>query len=449
MMEDQLERLKNNVWIKLPQLNLQELLQIHETLNLGELEETKRSKKSAVYGSISRFFLSDKVEEMGLENAIAMFANAESVLEVLLKQGFKEESTNEASTSGSYGRTSSNEVGDEATYSEEVEVDDRQRESSDMEQRLANLIRLQQRILKEQQSRVEVQRLRDFKINGSVGNTSKDSLSYSSLMFQIKQGKEAGYSIGEVIAAVIKAIKPGTQLREYLECRGEIAEEGFIQVLRTHYGEKESGAVLNEMSSSYQKAGESEVDFCFRLLSMSRRVKTLSLEENNPIDEAMIRRTFLSALATGVRQGAVRLELQNLLRNCKLNDEDLLKEIGQIAAKEREHQAKMGSVSSRSAVVNEIDLLNGKESCSDKVQGKKDDSVIAMLNKLSAQVAELSTLKNEVKSLQDKMARQEGKGETKKFVKCDECQRSGIFCKHCTNCGQLGHKRFQCPSLNN
>ena len=46
MMEDQLERLKNNVWIKLPQLNLQELLQIHETLDLGELEETKRSKKS-------------------------------------------------------------------------------------------------------------------------------------------------------------------------------------------------------------------------------------------------------------------------------------------------------------------------------------------------------------------------------------------------------------------
>ena len=58
-----------------------------------------------------------------------------------------------------------------------------------------------------------VHRLRDFKINGVVGGAEqKDTLSYTSLSFQMKQGKGAGYSSKEICAAVIRAIKPGSNL---------------------------------------------------------------------------------------------------------------------------------------------------------------------------------------------------------------------------------------------
>ena len=43
-------------------------------------------------------------------------------------------------------------------------------------------------------SKFLVQRLREFKINGTVGGVDqKDTLSYTSLSFQMKKGREAGY----------------------------------------------------------------------------------------------------------------------------------------------------------------------------------------------------------------------------------------------------------------
>ena len=70
-----------------------------------------------------------------------------------------------------------------------------------------------------------VTRLREFKINGSVGAVDqKDTLAYVSLSFQMQRGKEAGYSSKEIHAAVIKAIKPGSNLRNYLESKIDISE---------------------------------------------------------------------------------------------------------------------------------------------------------------------------------------------------------------------------------
>ena len=51
----------------------------------------------------------------------------------------------------------------------------------------------------------------------------------------MQQGKIIGYSSKEVFAAVIKAIKPGSNLRNYLESRVDISETAFIQVLRNHF----------------------------------------------------------------------------------------------------------------------------------------------------------------------------------------------------------------------
>ena len=68
--------------------------------------------------------------------------------------------------------------------------------------------------------KIAVHRLREFKINGTIGEVDqKDTLSYTSLSFQMKRGKEAGYGSNEIRTAVIKAIKPGSNLRNYLESK--------------------------------------------------------------------------------------------------------------------------------------------------------------------------------------------------------------------------------------
>ena len=59
------------------------------------------------------------------------------------------------------------------------------------------------------QTAFDVERLKEFKIAGTIGDVGeKDKLSYTSLSFQIQNGKKLGYSEGSICGAVIKAISP-------------------------------------------------------------------------------------------------------------------------------------------------------------------------------------------------------------------------------------------------
>ena len=63
-----------------------------------------------------------------------------------------------------------------------------------------------------------LQRLKDFKINGSIGGPGeRDKLSYINLAYQIQNGRTTGFSEAEICAGVIKAITLGNFLRSYLE----------------------------------------------------------------------------------------------------------------------------------------------------------------------------------------------------------------------------------------
>ena len=63
-----------------------------------------------------------------------------------------------------------------------------------------------------------LQRLKDFKINGSIGGPGeRDKLSYINLAYQIQNGRTIGFSEAEICAGVIKAITLGNFLRSYLE----------------------------------------------------------------------------------------------------------------------------------------------------------------------------------------------------------------------------------------
>ena len=59
---------------------------------------------------------------------------------------------------------------------------------------------------------------KDFKIRGFIGeNGQKDKLSYISLLKQIEEGRDKGYSDKGIVNAVLRAITPGLYLRNVLE----------------------------------------------------------------------------------------------------------------------------------------------------------------------------------------------------------------------------------------
>ena len=79
-----------------------------------------------------------------------------------------------------------------------------------------------------------------------------------------------------------------------------------------------------------------------------------------------------------------------------------------------------------------------KDTLSATVERVVTDKVSKMEIKLEAK---LDKLLGEISS-----NRVEAKdGRRKKFKKCDECEKSGAYCKHCVNCGKLGHKKYHCP----
>ena len=100
----------------------------------------------------------------------------------------------------------------------------------------------------------------------------------------------------------------GVALWVYLESKVDIDEQAFLRILRSHYKEKDSTSVFQEMSNSVQLPSESELDFCLRVMSLHEVVVALSREEACPFDESMVRKQFFHALFTGLKHNNMRLE---------------------------------------------------------------------------------------------------------------------------------------------
>ena len=116
----------------------------------------------------------------------------------------------------------------------------------------------------------QVQKLREFKISGSIGaDGQRDTLTYASLVFQMQRGRDEGYSYKEIQGTVIKAIKPGNNLRNYRESRVELRERALLQILRSNFKEKDSTQVFHDLSNAAQLTSDSEMDFCSRVMEFT------------------------------------------------------------------------------------------------------------------------------------------------------------------------------------
>ena len=237
--------------------------------------------------------------------------------------------------------------------------------------------------------------LREFKINGSIGTvTDKDNLTYAGLAFQIRQGKDAKYSIREIQAAVIKAIKPGSTLRNYLESRVDISESAFIKILRAHFKEKDASSVFQEMCNTCQSGDESELDFCMRVMSLRDKVLVLSEEEDCKFEDDMVRKRMLNTIYTGLRHNSVRMALQNSLKGGVKSDVDLIEEISVVVYNETEHLNKLESKSKHKENVCNVKTVNVPEE-----KKHKENPLLVEIQKLNAKVSLLSAIPDEVAAL--------------------------------------------------
>ena len=175
-----------------------------------------------------------------------------------------------------------------------------------------------------------LQKLKDFKISGCIGGSGeKDKLSYTSLAYQIQNGRKAGYSNDEICADVIKSIAPGNHLRSYLESKFSLNVSSIIQIVRSHFSEKDSSSTLTEMSNSVQSVNESTYEFIMKLMSKREKVLILAKEEDCPYNGTLVQRRFLHAISTGIRNNNIRNDLCHVLQNINISDEHLLQYVSE------------------------------------------------------------------------------------------------------------------------
>ena len=348
---------------------------------------------------------------------------------------------------------------------------------------------------------VEVSKVRDFKISGMIAGKGDNKLSYTSLLYQIENGRSRGYSGPIVCDAVIKAISPSNNLRTYFESKNIVSVDYLLEILKSHFKEKDSNSILIELSNAVQDISESVLDFVLRLMCLREKALTLSKEEKCPLDEENLKKRFFQSMFTGMRNSNIRFELRERCKNdFKTSDEILLKYVSETCAQETERNEKF-VVAKKNATVN---LLNTDDHDSKTFQNnsnfrekQKKDNPFDKINELKlTHQKEISSIRAELQEIRDaiisgnsskhrlqvsdagsqvnnyssgipnfpngnnKQSRENdssyqnfrdgGRDFRRHNVKnrCQNCEmNNSTKCDHCFKCGTSGHRSFQCSQF--
>ena len=317
-------------------------------------------------------------------------------------------------------------------------------------------------------------KLREFKIsNGTVG--VEGSLDYSDLLMQMKEGLSSGYSEQEVMSGVIRATKPGTELRKYLVRHQSMTYDDFKQTLRSFYNVRESQTIMDEMRDMVQGEDQPLLKYVMGMCALRDEVYEVSLSEDCPPGDALVKKRFVDSCLSGLRIPTVRLEMQALLKQ-DLSDPKLFEEVNQIMKRVKDNEMKVGG-EVKSAEVKSMNV-GGKKQAKKQDDGWREetasklDALATQVSKLEAVIskvavgdvpsskmsnsemeAKMASLLGTVQHLAVQMQEYQQGGDSQryggsskfKFKKCDDCERDRKFCKHCRKCKQEGHKFADCP----
>ena len=273
-----------------------------------------------------------------------------------------------------------------------------------------------------------------------------------------------------------------------MESKNIVSIDYLLEILKSHFKEKDSNSVLIELSNAVQDISESVLDFVIRLMCLREKASTLSKEEKCPLDEDNLRKRFFQSMFTGMRNSNIRVELRERCKNdSKTSDEILLKYVTETCAQETERNEKF-VVAKKNASVN---LLRTEDNNSPNVLNKQkkdnpfekiDELKLTHKNEMNSLRAELKEIKEAVFAanttktglhddsyfsgnpnlpIGDVMRRNDFPNRNKYFSdggsrdkrnfrnRCRNCDENNVKCDHCFKCGMLGHRSFRCNQSQN
>ena len=242
--------------------------------------------------------------------------------------------------------------------------------------------------------------IREFKIHGGFVASGDNPISYSNLKFQMDDGRDSQkFTEREIMSGVIRAIKPNSVLRSYLESERNLGMKDFLRHIKNHYKLTDSSQLLIDLAGSVQQPNQKIQEFIDKVAQLRNDIITISQEEGIPIDAAMVRRRFLHAITVGIRKGTIRLELQALIKGYPdIPDTELGEEVQKIVAREEEHESKMEETTAKNtkgASSSKLSVNEGSE------EGK---AIFEELGKINVKINEIAVTKSgEIEDLKQQM----------------------------------------------
>jgi len=171
-----------------------------------------------------------------------------------------------------------------------------------------------------------------------------DKLTFVSLTHQIDSGLKRNFKESEIVDATIRAISAHSSLRSYVETLPDLTLAKLRKILRNHYREKTASELYRTLTTICQRSVETPQQFLLRSLDLRNKVRFASQEVDCEInyDMSLIQKTFLKAFETGLRDDMLATNLRPTLRLEDLSDEDLMKQVNDLAAHQAERSDKLG-----------------------------------------------------------------------------------------------------------
>ena len=184
---------------------------------------------------------------------------------------------------------------------------------------------------------------KDFVIAGKIGEPDNEKdIGYLSIVRQMADGVERGYTESEIVAAVLKAISPRS-LRSYLSMKTHLRIVKLSQILRLHYQEKSATELYQELINMKQERKEDAPTFVIRALETREKILFASKEEGEmSYDTKHVQTLCLSTIESGIDEDVAAIIRPYL--DGGLDDIDLLQEVNraQASIKMRKQKSELG-----------------------------------------------------------------------------------------------------------
>ena len=337
---------------------------------------------------------------------------------------------------------------------------------------------------------------KDFKIEGKLGR-SKDSMSIITLKGQIAEGRRKGYTDEEICAAIKRAVVPG-EMKTILDSKTDTSLVEILIFIESVLKEKSSSELFQSLSRVMQQDTEDPQSFLMRALELRQKCLLTSQKPGEvPYSAELVQTVFLKRIRIGLTNNAVKSRVETFIeRNPHVDDSSLIQTMNQIASEEAERECMRVTASqsgtARLAAVSSATSSGAPDrqqhSSTTQDNGKQDihQTVLKLAEQMSVLTQEMSKL-HQTATNQPLVTRNSGTtqrpnfnrgggrgggnyggggrfgsgggatsqpsgqaGQGYRWYACEECiannrQRS---CRHCLECGQLGHPARDCPTLN-